>query len=238
MYVIQNALPKSLAPLAYFFAICGLVGTMALFQSNQLAEFGKVHFEIPKLASGIFWAVLTFIVLIGGLKRIAAWTSKLVPAMAALYFVSCLLILISHWQSVPTVFFSIFEEALAPFALAGGVLGQGVRIMMTGVKRAAFSNEAGIGTAPMAHSNAKTAEPVSEGLVAMLGPFLDTIVICTMTALVILVSLDIDSIQNLDGVIMTSRAFETFYGQTGIYILGVSIFLFGVFNDDWHGQLQ
>ena len=122
----------------------------------------------------------------------------------------------------------IFEYAFTGMAAWGGVTGLAVReILVVGMKRAAFSNEAGVGTAPMAHSNAKTEEPIAEGLVAMLGPFIDTIVVCTLTALVILTTIPYEAIpQGAEGVLVTKLAFERNFGDFGTYFLGISVLLF------------
>lgn len=228
MYVIENALPAVFKPLAYMFAVCGLVGTMALFQINQLTAYTHSQYDLPKMAVGIVCAIFIGIVLMGGIKRIAKTTASLVPVMCVFYVLVTLVILILNFEQIPGLFGSIFSEAFTGRAALGGAMGMGViEILKVGVKRAAFSNEAGVGTAPMAHSNVKTTEPVSEGYVAMLGPFLDTVIVCTMTALVILLNIDvIDTTQT--GILLTTQAFEASLPGFGTHFLGVAIFLFSI----------
>ena len=190
MYVIEKALPKHFRFLAIFFAICGLFGCMAMFQTNQLAIFLHSQYKLDPFFVGIVFALLVGVVLMGGIKRLAKVTSSLVPIMCLFYVICGVVIIFIQRERVPQIFALIFKEAFTGAAATGALSGMAVKeIFLIGVKRAAFSNEAGLGTAPMAHSNARTAEPISEGLVAMMGPFLDTLVVCTITALVILISL-------------------------------------------------
>lgn len=227
MYVIAMALPKSLRFLAYFFAICGLVGCMALFQTNQLAHYMEEQVGLPPISVGIGGALFVYVVMMGGVRRLGHVTASLVPVMTLLYVVSCLTILGMNIEKVPATFMAIFREAFTGSAAAGGALGWAfMEVMKTGVKRAAFSNEAGVGTAPMAHSNVKTNEPVSEGFVAMLEPFLDTIIVCTMTALVILISLPPGHRDVEEGILLTRLAFDESLGAFGPWLLGAAIFLF------------
>lgn len=237
MYVIESALPKSLRPLAVMFAVCGLVGTLAIFNANQITgliveEFATVfsdggtrYAEVAPLIVGLILAGMVFYILLGGLQRLADFTSKIVPSMCIIYVLACLGILLENIEHILPTFLSIFTEAFAPSAVAGGVAGGVISVMVVGVKRAAFSNEAGMGTAPMAHSNAKTKEPVSEGLVAMLGPFIDTIVVCTMTALVILITIE-ELPKDLSGILLTREVFAISYGKYGPWLLTFVGFLF------------
>lgn len=238
MYVIQNALPKKFGFLGMMFAICGLIGTLCLFQVNQLSAYvvDQFYSKSPadgqfqvKLAVGLISAAIVYWTLLGGLKRLSNLTSKLVPGMCLLYILSCLYIIIYNAGAIPAVFNQIFTEAFGWTAAAGGFSGEIIRrVLNIGIKRAAFSNEAGVGTAPMAHSNTKTNEPISEGYVAMLGPFLDTIIVCTMTALVILVSLSPAQRAGTDGIVMTTRAFEAALPGFGSYFLGAAVLLFSL----------
>lgn len=226
MYYIENGMNKKYKFLAYIFAICGLIGTLALFQINQLSTFINTEYNISNVVTGAVFAVIIFYILIGGLKRITQFTSKLVPLMSVLYILLCVVILSMNYDRILMTFTSIFLEALSGKSVGGGVLGYTVmHIMKTGMKRAAFSNEAGIGTAPMAHGNAKTDEPISEGYVAMLGPFIDTIVVCTLTALTILVSID-SSMEGMNGINLTSTVFKKSLGEFGKHGLGVIILMF------------
>jgi alanine or glycine:cation symporter, AGCS family len=240
MYVIDNALPRWFKPLAIFFAVSGLIGTTALFTANQTTAF--IHdvwaksitsdaswMGLPrdKFLIGLALAGLITYVLIGGLKRLANWTSAMVPAMCLFYVVGVLAALATNYQAVPDAFASIFTEAFSIDAGTGGLKGWIAAVLITGVKRAAFSNEAGIGTAPMAHSNAKTAEPISEGLVAMLGPMIDTLIVCTMTALMILVFVPPAEFALHDKLLLTNHAFRNAFGNLGTQGLGITVALFG-----------
>lgn len=177
----------------------------------------------------IFGIVLAFfvgLVIIGGIKRIGATASKVVPAMCLMYILACLWIIGAHITQVPDMIYQIFVEAFNPEAVRGGILG----VIVIGVQRAAFSNEAGVGSAAIAHSAAKTDEPVREGFVALLGPFIDTIVVCSMTALVILITGAWDNRtwildQGLEGVQLTAEAFEAEISWFP-YLLMVAVVLF------------
>jgi len=176
--------------LSVIFAICVILGSIGggnMFQSNQ--SYQLVAQQSPFIADnplvfGVILAVLAGAVIIGGIKRIGSITSKLVPAMCVSYVLVCLYIIFANASLIPDMFASIFSQAFNPDAGLGGLVG----VMIVGIKRAAFSNEAGLGSSAIAHSAAKTSEPVREGLVAMLEPFIDTIVVCTMTALAILIT--------------------------------------------------
>lgn len=228
MYYIENGMGRRFKPLGIAFAVFGMIGTLALFQINQLASFVEGGYGLPKMWTGLIFTAVTAYILFGGLQRISRFTSKVVPLMSVIYFVLCLVILGLNLDQIAPVFASIFEHAFGVGQVAGGVAGYAImHVIQTGVKRAAFSNEAGIGTAPMAHGNAKTSEPVSEGYVAMLGPFIDTIVVCTLTALTILVSIDGPGTEvDLNGINLTTFAFSKNLGEFGKHSLGVIIFLF------------
>lgn len=227
MYTIVKALPKQVHFLGGLFAIFGMVGTLALYNSNQVTAYMAENYGVPKLGLGIAMAVFVAYVMLGGVKRIAGWTSKIVPSMCLVYVIACLGILFLNIEKIPSMFMLIFSDAFTGKALFGGAAGSGIMMVFRiGIKRAAFSNEAGIGTAPMAHGNAHTSEPVAEGLVAMVGPFLDTIVVCTMTALAILISVPDYASLDLSGVLLTGKAFESTYGGLGTHLLGIAVFLF------------
>lgn len=216
------------AYLGVFFALAGLIGVQAMFQTNQLAGYLHSEINLAPWITGLVMATATAIVLFGGLKRIAQVTSAVVPTMCVVYVGTCLVIIALNIDKVPGVFSLIFTEAFSFSSLGGGVGGYAImRAFKIGIKRGAFSNEAGTGTAPMAHGNAKTSEPVSEGLVAMLGPFIDTVVVCTMTALVILTTIDLSTLSGeVEGVALTARAFKMSLGSAGNFLLGISIFFF------------
>ena len=227
MYVIQNALPKRYHFLAYFFAGCGVIGCLSLFQINQLSSYLSEQYKFEPVAVGLVCAIIIAYALFGGIRRLVKITSSLVPLMCIFYVVICTVIISLHAEKISSIFVHIFSEAFSGRALGGGILGVAfIEVMKTGVKRAAFSNEAGVGTAPMAHSNVKTSEPISEGLVAMAGPFLDTIIVCTMTALVILTSLPAEALDKSSGVLMTLKAFDSALPGFGGHFLGVAIVLF------------
>ena len=229
MYVIEKALPKPMKFLGIAFAIFGLLGTLALFQVNQLAAYMDSQYHVDKLLVGIVCAIFVGYVLLGGVRRMAFINAKLVPIMCVLYIFFCLVILGLNITVVPSLFGEIFRQAFRPDAVWGGAAGYGVlKVLQIGVKRAAFSNEAGVGTAPMAHGNAKTSEPVSEGLVAMMGPLLDTLIVCTLTALVILVNFPEAALIKEEGVLLTLAAFEKSLPTVGGYFLGLSIVLFSI----------
>lgn len=226
MYYIRDGLGSKYKFLATIFAVCGVIGTLALFQVNQMAHFMNTNYKVANELTGLAFTVAVAYILFGGLKRISTFTSKIVPLMSVLYFLLCVVILFMNYEKIPFVFGSIFTEALTGKSIGGGVLGYSImHIIQTGVKRAAFSNEAGIGTAPMAHGNAKTNEPISEGYVAMIGPLVDTIIVCTLTALTILVSKSAD-MEQLNGINMTSYAFSSNLGDFGRHSLGIIIFMF------------
>ncbi len=226
MYFIEVGLGKKFKPLAIMFAIFGMIGSLAMFQSNQLAKLLDAHWSISPWLTGIVAMIIVGIVILGGVARVGQVTSKVVPAMVILYFVSAMIVILGNYQEIPQLFLSIFTNAFGTDAVVGGAAGMAFKtVLITGVKRAAFSNEAGIGTAPMAHGAAKTKEPVREGLVAMVGPFLDTHIVCTLTALVIL-SAGVGG--GSDGVVMTVNAFDKGMFGIGKLVLAIVITLFSI----------
>lgn len=226
MYYLEVGLGKYFKPLAVIFAICGMVGCLALFQVNQLSGLLENDWGIPKLGTGLVSMVIVAIVILGGIVRVGKVTSVIVPIMSIIYFLSALYIIIGNSALIPSIIKDIITSAFGGQAMFGGATALVFRqVLITGVKRAAFSNEAGLGTAPMAHGAAKTKEPVREGLIAMLGPFLDTNLICMMTALVIL-STGVPHAE--DGVVMTVSAFEKGMPGIGRYILTLIIIMFSI----------
>ena len=239
MYFITEGLGVKWKPMAVFFSLAGLIGALPVFNVNQLTQAIR---DIVLKPSGLYtpnvseWIIgfvliaLTSIVILGGLNRIAGTASRLVPGMVVLYFIAVSGILIVHIDEVPRYMAMIFQDAFAANfykgeteSVYGGVLGA---LIILGVKRGAFSNEAGIGTAPMAHGASKTAEPVREGLVAMLGPFVDTMIVCTLTALAIMVT-GVWEMSDDNGVTLTALAFEDAL-PFGKYILLVCIAVFSI----------
>ncbi|MEZ4870730.1 MAG: alanine:cation symporter family protein [Bdellovibrionales bacterium] len=228
MYVIKSTLSKKWVPLAYLFAFAGMMGTLPLFNMNQLSSFMQAEYNFPPMVLGLGCATVVGFILIGGVRSIGAWTSRIVPIMCVFYVVIAATVVGMNIEKVPDVFRMIFSYALTGQAAWGGATGLAVsQILIVGVKRAAFSNEAGVGTAPMAHSNAKTEEPIAEGLVSMVGPFIDTIIVCTLTALVILTTLPLETIpEGAEGVLITKLAFEQNFGSFGNHFLSVAVALF------------
>lgn len=216
---------KVLSVLFAFLCIGGAFGGGNMFQGNQTFEAMSSTFPVLKdyaLPFGLGLAFLVGLVIIGGIKRIGETTSKLIPLMAVIYVAACLFIIFTNIEKLPWVFEQVFSQAFAPAAIFGGFIG----VFIQGVKRAAFSNEAGIGSASIAHACAKTEEPVREGIVAMIGPFIDTIVICTMTALVVIIS-GVYQMPEFagQGVAMTSAAFSKTISWFP-YVLAVTVFFF------------
>lgn len=185
MYYIKNGLGPNWRWLGILFALFGMLAAFGIGNGVQSFEVAKAlgTVGVPNLVTGVVLAVLVFLVIIGGVKRIAQVASALVPFMAVAYVLACLIILLSQASAVPGAFGSIFANAFTGKAAASGTLAQ---VILMGFKRGIFSNEAGLGSAPIAHAAAKTTSPVRQGTIAMLGTFIDTIVVCTMTALVIL----------------------------------------------------
>lgn len=258
MYVIREALPKSWHFLAAFFCICCMVGSLPIFQANQLTQaivdivlkknnireafisIGPIQLSVTKLVIGAFIAVLVSVVIIGGIKRIGNWAGRLVPLMVVFHVVSVIIILARFHQQIPETVRLIFTDAFSathyhgdPFL--GGVIGG---LVMLGVRRATFSNEAGIGTAPMAMGAAKSTEPVREGLISMLSPFIDTIVSCTLTALAILVTgVWVD--EKASGITLTAMAYRAAMPFGGDYVLMVCTFVFAIsalFSYSYYGR--
>ena len=249
MYFIMEGLGKSWKPLAVMFSICGLIGALPVFNVNQLTQAindillapngVKIGFT-SNLIVGLVLVGITGIVILGGLGRISKTASKMVPSMVLLYFISVLIILVVNIDVVPKYFGMIFTDAFASGnykgdAFLGGMLGG---LILLGVKRGAFSNEAGIGTAPLAHGAAKTDEPVREGLVAMLGPAIDTLVVCTLTALAILVT-GVWETTSDNGVSLTASAFSEAMPVFGKYLLLVCVAVFSIsslFSYSYYGS--
>jgi AGCS family alanine or glycine:cation symporter len=238
MYFITEGLGKKWKPLAVLFSISGLIGALPVFNVNQLTQAindillkpaGLYNGFMSNMIVGIILAIITAIVILGGISRISKTASKLVPAMVVVYFIMVLIILGVNIDVVPKYLGLIFTDAFsASFyegdAFLGGVLGG---LILLGIRRGAFSNEAGIGTAPMAHGAAKTNEPIREGLVAMLGPAIDTLIICTLTALAILVT-GVWQSSDAYGVTLTANAFDAAIPAVGKYLLLLCIIVFSI----------
>lgn len=246
MYVITEGLGKNWRPLAIFFAVAGLFGPLPIFQANQLTQIirdvaikangiNPPSFFWSDLSTGILIVIIVSLVIFGGIKRIGLVASRMVPTMVVLYTISVLTILYSHASEIPAIFMLVISDAFSGKAAAGGVVGA---VIVTGIRRAAFSNEAGIGTEALAHGAAKTKEPVREGLVAMLGPAIDTLIVCTMTALAILAT-GVWKTSSDNGVSLTLSAFESVLGGWGTTILMVCVLFFAfssLFTYSYYGS--
>ena len=232
MYYLRDGLAKrnlkfTGTVLSLVFAVMMVVASWGggnMFQSNQ--AFSQMLSLFPFMEGrgfifGLLMALLVGIVIIGGIKSIARVTSRIVPFMAILYTGTSLVIIVMNITEIGHVFRLIVSGAFSAPALKGGIIG----VLITGFQRGAFSNEAGLGSASIAHSAAKTEEPVSEGLVALLEPFIDTVIICTMTAMVIIFTGMHDNPDGLEGAPLTSAAFATVFSWFP-YLLGLAILLF------------
>ncbi|MGI0107962.1 alanine/glycine:cation symporter family protein [Salinimicrobium sp. WS361] len=249
MYFITEGLGKKWWIMAAFFSVAGLVGALPVFNVNQLTQAINYILLTPNgvevtltsnLIIGLILAIITAVVIYGGLNRISNTVSKMVPVMVGLYFVVVLIILFVNLEQVPYYFKLIFTDAFAAENYAGepflgGMLGG---LIILGIRRGAFSNEAGIGTAPMAHGAAKTAEPVREGLVAMLGPAIDTLIVCSLTGMAILVT-GVWQTHDVNGVSLTAAAFDASIPGYGNYLLLVCIAIFSIsslFSYSYYGS--
>lgn len=194
-------------------------------QSNSIAASFNTAFGIPQWVMGVIVAVLSLFIFTGGMKRIAKVTETIVPIMAALYIVGSLIVIFANWRNIPTAFYEIFVGAFAPQSIAGGAVGATVKLALTkGVARGLFSNEAGMGSTPHAHAVAKVDHPVEQGYVAMIGVFIDTFIVLTMTALVIITTRSIPT--GLDGAALSQYAFSTLYGKGGEIFIAICMFFF------------
>ena len=232
MYIIREGLGRKWLPLAWLFAIAGMVGTLPVFQVNQLVQIIRDTVAIPNglttadshfnfdLVMGIVLAVIAFSITVGNVKRVSAVAGKMVPAMVIFYFAVTSALLVSHIDQVPAMLWLIVTDAFSGEAVSGGVIGT---IILIGVQRGAFSNEAGIGTESLAHGAAKTNEPAREGLVAMVGPIADTLIVCTCTALTLLVTGVWQG--GAQGVTMAAEAYEQIFPGFGSYLLLIMVFV-------------
>lgn len=233
MYVIREGLSRKWIGLAGFFAVAGFFGATPVFQANQMVAVLKTVVFVPagiedsfqlNLVMGIILAILVAVVILGGIQRIGNVAARLVPSMVLLFVGSVLVIMFMNASEIIPSFLFIIEDAFTAKAALGGAVGA---IVVEGAKRAAFSNEAGIGTAPMMHGAAKTKEPVREGLVAMLGPAIDTIIVCTMTGLVIIIT-GVWNTGEADGILLTAKAFEVSLPGVGPIILMICVMIFAI----------
>lgn len=228
MHVIMEGMGKRWYPLAALFAAACLIGALPLFQANQFIQLlrevvaipagwasQEQHFTFDLVASSIV-AILVGVVVAGRIERIGQLTVRLVPTMVVMYLMMTATVLYTYAADIPMTLWLIVTDAFTGQAAAGGSIGA---VILIGVRRGAFSNEAGIGTESMAHGTAKTAQPIREGTVAMIGPVVDTLIVCTCTALIILLTGVWQTDAGYEGVTMTARAIEQVFPTTGIYLL-------------------
>ena len=245
MYVVLEGLGRRWKPLAFFFAVVAVIGCLPLFQVNQLVQImrdvifvpmgvvGEDHFWFD-LTAGVVLVLLVGTVIFGGITRIADVASRVVPAMVILYMFCALWIIATNFVEIPRYLMLILTDAFSGEAAAGGAVGA---VIVTGVRRAAFSNEAGIGTESLVHGATKTREPTREGLVAMLEPVIDTMIVCTCTALVIMMT-GVWQTTSDNGVTLTANAFESAMPGFGSYMLIVCVLFFStstIFTYSYYG---
>lgn len=258
MYVIREALGKNWQPLAVLFSVCAMIGCLPIFQANQLTQIiydmgisrtgitaptfsiGDITIDSVKFAIGCVLMITSAIVILGGIQRIGKWAGKMVPLMIIIYFVTVLMIIVLNISAVPDYLLLIITDAFAADNFRGepamgGLVGG---LIVAGVRRASFSSEAGIGTAPMALGASKSAKPIREGLVSMLSPAIDTLVVCTLTALAILVT-GVWQTSEANGVTLTATAFEKALGEPGRWLLLLCAFFFAItslFSYSYYGN--
>jgi len=232
MYVIMEGMGKRWYPLAALFAGACLIGALPIFQANQFIQLLRdvvaipagwaspdQHFTFDLVASSLV-AILVSLVITGRIERIGSLTVRLVPSMVLLYLFMTVSVLYTFAADIPATLLLIVTDAFTGEAAAGGSIGA---VILIGVRRGAFSNEAGIGTESLAHGAAKTTEPIREGIVAMVGPVIDTLLVCTCTALIILLTGVWETDAGVQGVTLTARAIEQVFPVTGMYLLLVMV---------------
>ncbi|MEM6709949.1 MAG: amino acid carrier protein [Pseudomonadota bacterium] len=238
MYVIREGLSKGWRWLAVWFCLACLIGALPLFQTNQLVQIVRevgLPTLLPEwsatlapmtvnLTLGALLTILAGVVIAGGIQRISAVAARLVPFMALIYILCAVGACIAGFDRVPDALTLIFTDAFTGNAAAGGAVGS---VIAYGIQRGAFSNEAGIGTEALAHGAARTREPIREGLVAMLGPIIDTLLVCTATALMIILSGVWEAEDKSNGITLTANAFQTLLGTPGLVMLLLCVLCFG-----------
>jgi AGCS family alanine or glycine:cation symporter len=237
MYYIKNGLGDNWRWMAAVFAFFGMLAGFGIgngVQANSVADALHTTFDIPELASGIILAIVAGMVLLGGIKRIATVAGKVVPFMALAYILGGIVLLVIYIDKIPAALELIFTHAFTPISAAGGFAGAGVMMAIQfGIARGIFSNEAGLGSAPIAHAAAKTDNPVQQGTIAMLGTFIDTIIICSITGLVIIASgawqlIDPSTSAAYSGASLTTAAFSNEILNMGEHNIGAYIVTFGL----------
>ena len=248
MYIITEGLGRKWRPMAVFFAAAGLFGTLCTMQANQITEAITSTFAGPggatfsdRLITGVVITALVAVVALGGIKRIGKVASRLSPFMVGAYFLLVLYILVTHIGEVPGIFRDIFVGAFTPRAALGGGIGSIIQVALIGVRRAVFVNEAGVGTASMVHGASKNSSPVREGLVAMLGPSIDSGLVCTLTALAILIQKNLipaTGMDSMQGLQLALASFEASVPVAGRYLLLFILLIFAfssMFSYSYYG---
>lgn len=242
MYMITKGLGEKWKPMAVFFSIFGLIGTLCIMQANQLTEAVTTVFTTPagientlwlRFIIGVIICAIVSVVVLGGIQRIAKISSKVVPAMVGMYFLLVFYIIITNLSAIPGVFAEIFEGAFNFRAGIGGFIG----VAIIGARRAALVNEAGVGTASMMHGASKNKEPIREGLIAMIGPSIDSGLICTLTAIAILIKGDYH-VEGVKGLEIAIKSFEASIPGYGGYLLMLMVFIFAfstMFSYSYYG---
>ena len=243
MYIILNGLGKKWRFWAYFFAVFGLIGTLCVMQANQLVESITTVFTTPagientlmlRFVMGVVISLIVGVVIIGGIQRISVISEKIVPVMVGCYMLLVLVIICMNFEKLPEVFASIFHSAFSMEAGIGGILGTA----LIGARRAAYVNEAGVGTASMMHGASRNDSPVREGLVAMIGPAIDSGLVCTLTALPILIAGNYTVGGDIKGLYIALNSFEHLLPGWGQYLLMVMVFCFAfstMFSYSYYG---
>ncbi len=244
MYIITKGLGEKWKPMAVAFSIFGLIGTLCFMQANQLVESVTTVFTTPmgientpmlRFIMGLVMVVIVGGVILGGIKRIAKFASSIVPTMVIIYLAMVIVIMVMNYKAIPGVFASIFEEA---FSLKAG-FGAMVGVAVIGARRAAFVNEAGVGTASMMHGASKNSEPVREGLIAMLGPAIDSGLVCTLTAIPILIAGNYVGLDDPKGLYVALGAWGQLLPHVGHILLMIIVFFFAfstMFSYSYYGQ--
>ena len=234
MYYMKIALPKFGKPFAIWFSVAGLFGVLPAFTANQLTQtlvsviepnqFFNIGDLNWKIIIGLFLALISGLVILGGLKKIVKVTSMLVPIMVGLYFGIGVTMLVLNYEAIIPALSEIFSQA---FSLQAAATGGFWTLVIIGVRRAVFSNESGIGNAPMYHGQSNTKNPIHEGLVASLGPLLDTVLVCSITGLIIIISGATEN-PDLNGIDLTLEAFNRLFYGIGDELLLLMVFVFGI----------
>ena len=241
MYMLTEGLGKKFRPMAIFFAVFGMIGTLCFMQANQLTESLITVLDAPdtfnfRLITGLIMGAVVSVVVLGGIKRISKIATKVVPVMVGLYFLLVFIIIVMNIELLPKVFYNIISEA---FNLEAG-LGALAFIALTGARRAMYVNEAGVGTASLMHGASRNDQPVREGLIAMIGPAIDSGLVCTLTSIPILMAMQINPIEveGVKGLYIALNAFESMLPGWGQYALLIIVFIFAfttMFSYSYYG---